>query len=256
VLAALLVATTGRPLSLDRVQLDLSFGHQTTLLSNAHRGCDLERGRLAARDRLLRRREVTRGHSRGVAMASKLRSQRPASTDPYTALQARGHRFDPGWLHSSKQRLPRVGSWPLRPDPSRYCCLSLPRLTLPEREARPARCVSPSVGDCPGARVQTLDLRPDTYVECSIGHGYPRTSTRRDRMTSGGHTAKKKGRPPAGEERTNRETRATRMAAEGRTPPAAGTVERGRQYETIFAEWRGGRDQASIAARHDGLSER
>jgi hypothetical protein len=75
-------------------------------------------------------------------------------------------------------------------------------------------------------------------------------------MTSGGHTAKKKGRPPAGEERTNRETRATRMAAEGRTPPAAGTVKRGRQYETIFAEWRGGRDQASIAARHDKLGER
>src|SRR4051794_10373834 len=65
-----------------------------------------------------------------------------------------------------------------------------------------------------------------------------------------GKPAKKRGRPPAGQEGKRRKTRATRAAAEGTTPAAGGTIERAELYKTIYAAWRRGRSAESLGEEH------
>jgi hypothetical protein len=52
-------------------------------------------------DRPLRRQEVTPGHSRALRWRPSFVREDPLLLIRNTGLQAGGHRFDPGWLHSS-----------------------------------------------------------------------------------------------------------------------------------------------------------
>jgi hypothetical protein len=74
-------------------------------------------------------------------------------------------------------------------------------------------------------------------------------------LDNGGGSAKKRGRPRAGDERSRRHTRATQKAADGRTPGVVRTIERARRNEAIYQGWLAGRDHASLGREHD-LSER
>ncbi len=74
-------------------------------------------------------------------------------------------------------------------------------------------------------------------------------------MPNSGDSAKKRGRPPAGKERTRRNTLATKKAAEGGVPAAAGTIERAETYKGIYAGSRKGRNVESLAEEYE-LSQR
>jgi hypothetical protein len=75
-------------------------------------------------------------------------------------------------------------------------------------------------------------------------------------MPNSGESAKKKGRPRAGQESKRRSTRATRKAAEGGVPAAAGTIERAEQYKAIYAGFRRGRSIESLAEEHKDSQRR
>jgi hypothetical protein len=64
-------------------------------------------------------------------------------------------------------------------------------------------------------------------------------------------SSKNRGRPRAGDESTERRSRATERAARGESTAAANTVKRGLLYRTIYQEWRSSIDCTTIAAKHD-----
>lgn len=66
-----------------------------------------------------------------------------------------------------------------------------------------------------------------------------------------GDPGKNRGRPPSGEERTHRQTRATEQVARGETPGVVSTIRKAQRYEQMYAEYLGGGDVESIALRHD-----